>query len=56
MVQAFVSSVSSLPPSFDVELFFINSLHPMGWQIDKVVPDRLDILGGVVVIIYWPRG
>ena len=33
-----------------------------GWQIDKVVPDRLDILGGVIaligvaVIMFWPRG
>ncbi len=33
-----------------------------GWQIDKVAPDRLDIIGGlialigVVVIMYWPRG
>jgi small multidrug resistance family-3 protein len=33
-----------------------------GWQIDKVIPDRLDILGGMIaligvaVIMYWPRG
>ena len=33
-----------------------------GWQIDKVVPDKLDIVGGfialigVMVIMYWPRG
>ena len=33
-----------------------------GWQIDKVVPDRLDILGGVIaligvtVIMFWARG
>ncbi|OPX64976.1 MULTISPECIES: YnfA family protein [unclassified Methanoregula] len=32
-----------------------------GWQIDKVVPDRFDILGaaialiGVFIIMYWPR-
>lgn len=32
-----------------------------GWQIDKVVPDRFDIIGagialiGVFVIMYWPR-
>jgi small multidrug resistance family-3 protein len=32
-----------------------------GWQIDKVIPDRFDIIGasivliGVFVIIYWPR-
>lgn len=33
-----------------------------GWQIDRVVPDRFDIIGGlialtgVMVIMYWPRG
>jgi small multidrug resistance family-3 protein len=33
-----------------------------GWQIDKVVPDRFDIIGGfvamigVLIIMYWPRG
>lgn len=33
-----------------------------GWQIDKVVPDRFDLVGGlialigVIVIMYWPRG
>jgi small multidrug resistance family-3 protein len=33
-----------------------------GWQIDKIIPDRFDIIGGfialigVVVIMYWPRG
>jgi small multidrug resistance family-3 protein len=33
-----------------------------GWQIDKIVPDRFEILGaaiviiGVFVIMYWPRG
>jgi small multidrug resistance family-3 protein len=32
-----------------------------GWQVDKVVPDRFDIIGGMiaitgmVVIMYWPR-
>ena len=32
-----------------------------GWQIDKVAPDRFDIIGGsialigVIVIMYWPR-
>lgn len=32
-----------------------------GWQIDKVVPDKFDILGaavtmiGVFIIMYWPR-
>jgi small multidrug resistance family-3 protein len=33
-----------------------------GWQIDKVMPDRFDLLGGLValfgvaIIMYWPRG
>jgi len=32
-----------------------------GWQVDKISPDRFDILGGlmtlagVCVIMYWPR-
>src|SRR5665648_377412 len=31
-----------------------------GWQVDKVVPDRFDIIGGLIaligvsVIMYWP--
>jgi len=33
-----------------------------GWRIDKVLPDRFDLAGGimalvgVVVMMYWPRG
>jgi len=33
-----------------------------GWTIDKIVPDRFDLMGGAVcligvsVIMYWPRG
>lgn len=33
-----------------------------GWQVDRVQPDRFDIIGGcisligVAVIMYWPRG
>lgn len=32
-----------------------------GWQVDKIAPDRFDILGGLVallgvaIIMYWPR-
>lgn len=32
-----------------------------GWQVDKVIPDRFDIIGasialiGVFIIMYWPR-
>ncbi len=33
-----------------------------GWKIDKIIPDRFDIIGGTValigvgIIMYWPRG
>ena len=33
-----------------------------GWQIDKITPDRFDMIGGLIaligvaVIMYWPRG
>jgi len=33
-----------------------------GWQIDKIAPDRYDLVGGFValvgvsIIMYWPRG
>ena len=32
-----------------------------GWKIDKIIPDRYDIIGGIIclvgvfVIMYWPR-
>jgi len=32
-----------------------------GWQVDKIAPDRFDIIGGVIaligvgIIMYWPR-
>ena len=32
-----------------------------GWQIDKIVPDRFDLIRGfvamigVIIIMYWPR-
>jgi small multidrug resistance family-3 protein len=32
-----------------------------GWQVDRIVPDRFDLIGGaialvgVAVIMYWPR-
>jgi Uncharacterized conserved protein len=32
-----------------------------GWQIDKIAPDRFDLLGGLIalmgvaIIMYWPR-
>jgi small multidrug resistance family-3 protein len=32
-----------------------------GWKIDKIVPDRFDIVGGIIalvgvgIIMYWPR-
>jgi small multidrug resistance family-3 protein len=33
-----------------------------GWQVDKITPDRFDMIGGAValigvaIIMYWPRG
>lgn len=33
-----------------------------GWQVDRVSPDKFDLIGGVIslmgvlVIMYWPRG
>jgi small multidrug resistance family-3 protein len=33
-----------------------------GWQVDKIAPDRFDLIGGAVallgvaIIMYWPRG
>ncbi|MCR4320501.1 MAG: YnfA family protein [Candidatus Brocadiaceae bacterium] len=33
-----------------------------GWKIDKIAPDKFDLIGGlialigVVIIMYWPRG
>ena len=33
-----------------------------GWQVDKISPDKFDLIGGfialigVVIIMYWPRG
>src|SRR5215510_8542700 len=33
-----------------------------GWKIDKIVPDRFDLIGsalalaGVLILMYWPRG
>jgi len=33
-----------------------------GWKIDRIAPDRFDLIGGcisltgVFVIMYWPRG
>ena len=33
-----------------------------GWKVDKIAPDKFDMIGGlialigVVIIMYWPRG
>jgi small multidrug resistance family-3 protein len=33
-----------------------------GWEIDNILPDRFDVIGGLIcligvgVIMYWPRG
>jgi small multidrug resistance family-3 protein len=42
--------------------FFIVLSLLWGWKVDKVVPDKFDIIGGLVallgvsIIMYWPRG
>ncbi|HCA56585.1 MAG TPA: hypothetical protein DEP46_01240, partial [Blastocatellia bacterium] len=42
--------------------FFIALALLWGWQVDKVTPDRFDLIGGAValigvaIIMYWPRG
>lgn len=42
-------------------IFIVISLL-WGWQIDRITPDRFDLIGsliafvGVLVIMYWPRG
>ena len=41
-------------------IFIVLSLL-WGWRVDKVMPDRFDIIGGmisligVLIIMYWPR-
>ncbi len=41
--------------------FFIVLALIWGWQVDKVTPDRFDIIGGTIaivgvcIIMYWPR-
>ena len=33
-----------------------------GWKVDKIAPDKFDLIGGfialvgVIIIMYWPRG
>lgn len=33
-----------------------------GWRVDKITPDRFDLIGGLIaligvsIIMYWPRG
>jgi small multidrug resistance family-3 protein len=33
-----------------------------GWSVDRIMPDRFDLIGGVIalvgvlIIMYWPRG
>lgn len=40
---------------------FIVMAKIWGWQVDKVIPDRFDVIGGIfaltgmIVIMYWPR-
>ena len=42
-------------------IFIVLSIF-WGWKIDKIAPDRFDLIGGLIsltgvfVIMYWPRG
>lgn len=42
-------------------IFIVLSLL-WGWKVDNILPDRFDVIGGVValvgvlIIMYWPRG
>lgn len=42
-------------------IFIVLSLL-WGWKVDQVMPDRFDVVGGlialigVLIIMYWPRG
>lgn len=44
------------------EGIFIVLAVQWGWQVDKITPDRFDLIGaaiclsGVSIIMYWPRG
>jgi len=72
LLGAFVLAIYGIIPTFQPASFgrvyaayggiFIVLSILWGWQIDKVVPDRFDLLGGLValfgvaIIMYWPRG
>lgn len=42
-------------------IFIVLSLL-WGWKVDHILPDRFDVIGGVIalvgvlIIMYWPRG
>ena len=72
LLGALVLAIYGIIPTFQLASFgrvyaayggiFIVLSILWGWQIDKVVPDRFDLLGGLValfgvaIIMYWPRG
>ena len=41
---------------------FIELSFVWGWKVDRIVPDKFDLIGGLVallgvgIIMYWPRG
>ena len=68
IVLAFYGVVPTLQPAHFGRVYaayggvFIALSILWGWKIDKIAPDRFDIIGGVVallgvmIIMYWPRG
>lgn len=68
IVLAFYGVVPTLQPAHFGRVYaayggvFIVLSILWGWKIDAVVPDRFDIIGGMIallgvgIIMYWPRG
>jgi len=68
IVLAFYGVVPTLQPAHFGRVYaayggvFIALSILWGWKIDKIAPDRFDIIGGMVallgvmIIMYWPRG
>ena len=71
LVGAFVLVLYAIIPTFQPAhfgrvyaayggVFIVLSIF-WGWQVDRIEPDRFDILGGIVallgvmIIMYWPR-
>lgn len=72
LIGAFVLALYGIIPTLQTANFgrvyaayggiFIILSIAWGWKIDKITPDKFDLLGGfvaligVLIIMYWPRG